>query len=771
MTDKIGFSAANADDALQAKRGDPAVPRTMEAASLMESGSQRNSLFGLVDLLGYDMLAGGLFFSGWVTHPALPDEEPHDVTIHYRDGSSVNGRSRILFFPRNDVAADATGFLLFVIAPPGGDFFQLSLELGGLPRQIKLAQSIKPLTLSSLAQRLRVIVSLAKDGPLKREMERLLDGAPGPTVSGFIEAYGYSDLAAGWFIAGWISQPWAAGEPPADLLLSFEAGDVRGPTLATLFPRAELPEGAQGFVFFVGSQSGMLGRLSSMSWRAGVARHHNGRRERRRVRATIAMLDKAPQLTGAELTSRIRPCLALARRGATTDQLSNLLGRLPYNGEDTLDTLSPNVMLHLDLALGCGAEDVALSGWMLARTGAVQQIRLCSGQRRTRLDLDGAVRAERPDVLNNFAEHGFDDPLCGFLTYLPQALEPDARPYIEIETRTGKIAYRNVELSGLGGMAAIRKLLGLVDLRSMEIQLAFDHVLGPAVAALNTARLARPPAIQTIDYGKAPAHPIFSVIVPLHGRLDFAEYQMALFSAWPPNANVEFIYVLDDPPKRREAKLLFASIYERFQIPFRAILLDRNLGFAPANNIALQVARGDYIAFMNSDVFPKTPDWLERLSARLEDHTLGAVAPLLLYEDGSVQHRGMYYEKHPDYGDWYLCQHYDKGMRPSIPPGLSRPLAITGACIVMRRDLALQLGGFDEVYAIGDFEDSDLCFKLGKMGLGVAVDADVQLYHLERKSQAGSGDVWRANLTAYNAWQHQRRWAGTIATREAAPHG
>jgi hypothetical protein len=45
-------------------------------------------------------------------------------------------------------------------------------------------------------------------------------------------------------------------------------------------------------------------------------------------------------------------------------------------------------------------------------------------------------------------------------------------------------------------------------------------------------------------------------------------------------------------------------------------------------------------------------------------------------------------------------------------------------------------------------------------GLGCAVERDVHLYHLERKSQASPGIGWRFNLTLYNAWVHERRWFG-----------
>ena len=105
---------------------------------------------------------------------------------------------------------------------------------------------------------------------------------------------------------------------------------------------------------------------------------------------------------------------------------------------------------------------------------------------------------------------------------------------------------------------------------------------------------------------------------------------------------------------------------------------------------------------------------------------------------------------------------------PEDTSGLRRAVAITAACMVLRTAQARSLGGFDEAYAIGDFEDSDLCLKLRQLGLGCAVDMDTALYHLERQSQAGSAQVWRMNLTLFNAWVHERRWGNLIAAPEAA---
>ena len=116
------------------------------------------------------------------------------------------------------------------------------------------------------------------------------------------------------------------------------------------------------------------------------------------------------------------------------------------------------------------------------------------------------------------------------------------------------------------------------------------------------------------------------------------------------------------------------------------------------------------------------------------------------------------YRPLPEYGDWHFVDHPNKGRRPEAGKGVLIAPVITAACLVMKRDIANDLKGFDESFIIGDFEDADLCQRLSQKGLQCAVDTDVVLHHLERQSQNRLSGHWRMNLTLYNAWLHQRRW-------------
>ena len=188
-------------------------------------------------------------------------------------------------------------------------------------------------------------------------------------------------------------------------------------------------------------------------------------------------------------------------------------------------------------------------------------------------------------------------------------MSPGLPLYIEVETERREVGFRNVPAAKLDGMSAIKRILDCFSPRFDEVQPAFDTV-GPAIELLNKARLSQKPAVTEKVYGAVPSSPRASVIVPLYGRVDFVEYQLAFFSAQPSSADTEYIYVLDDPSKKREAEYLFASAHERFGVPFRALFLDRNVGFGPANNIGFAHARGEYSAFSIPMSFPEHPTGL-----------------------------------------------------------------------------------------------------------------------------------------------------------------
>ncbi len=578
----------------------------------------------------------------------------------------------------------------------------------------------------------------------------------------YIDFYGYHPAADGWLFCGWI--PLAALRAAQQMdchgtaRVSFEDGELTGNIVLAGFERDDLANRGIGVVLFLASSGRPLGRLVTIDLRVGPTPHR------------LLAVDSAPQLRDAELASRLRPILTGAIRDKGRIELLALLSRRGYSGEDTLDRLTDFVQLDVEEAVLCPPDGLVLIGWHLAAPGTVASIRVRCGVNTAELRPPDGIVVERSDIIATTGEaRGVTDPFCGFVAYVPNIVAGDEPVYIQVETQRREIGFKNVPAARLRGMPAMRRILDAFDLQYDEVVPALRGVVAPAIGRLNHARMQDRPTVTELAFGPPVAAPHISIIVPLYGRIDFMEYQIGLLAAQGGTAGAELIYVLDDPPKRRELHVLAESLHLRFDLPFRLLVLSDNMGFAPATNIGLAHAGGTFVCFLNSDVFPGTPDWIARLVARLEaDQELGAVGPLLLFENGSVQHEGMAMEPIPALGGLLFPRHARKGWRPRAVSGLVREAFITGACMVMRRALAEELGGFDEAYAVGDFEDTDLCLKIARRGLACAVDHDVRLYHLERKSQDASGGWWRRNLTLYNAWLHQCRWFGEPGTAQGA---
>lgn len=567
-------------------------------------------------------------------------------------------------------------------------------------------------------------------------------------AEGRVTAWSRLDGGRGILLAGWVPETGRASLAAPHAIVHCRAGGGAGSLQACAgAAMAGGREARRGFVALVEDMGGGAELVAIDLW-DGTAALRLG-------------ADGAMALGTTAMRAMAQAMLAEAGADAPDD------GRLVaiLAGPEMPDPIDPaklaaRLRCTIEEAFLIAPDGLALYGWLADPTDSVRAIRLRSGNRVTPLAAGHWLPIRRRDVLESIGSGlGLDDPALGFLAFFPDGLQSGAATMLEIETRAGEVARLPVPAPGYAPLAAIRSILSAVDLpHGAAVAPLFDQVLGPVVLGLNRQRLRKPAAATVLDFGARYANPARSVIVPLYGRLDFMTYQLVQFSETV-SQGTEIIYVLDDPRQRWEAEPLAHSLFARLGLPFRLLCVDRNLGFGPAVNLGVRHAAGRQLCIVNSDVFPHAPGWLDGLAAHLErDPALGIVSPLLLFEDGTVQHGGCSLTALPQFGGWRFPLHPDKGRPPAA--GMTGRMdceAVSGACIMMPRVVWQDVDGFDEDYAIGDFEDADLCMKLQARGLGCAVAADVTLFHLERQTQ-GRNAKWRHNLTAFNAWHFNRRW-------------
>jgi GT2 family glycosyltransferase len=287
--------------------------------------------------------------------------------------------------------------------------------------------------------------------------------------------------------------------------------------------------------------------------------------------------------------------------------------------------------------------------------------------------------------------------------------------------------------------------------------------IAPAASRLQTHHLAMRQAPEVIQFGERPGNPRASILVPLYRTLDFLRFQLAAFAVDPELRESELIYVLDSPEQQRELEHFLRGLHLLYDLPMTLAVMSENFGYAAANNAGAELARGRELLLLNSDVVPDRAGWLSTLSRALaEDDGVGAVGAKLLFDDDSLQHAGLYFEKDTD-GTWYN-RHYFKGFpRDFAAACVAREVpAVTGACMLLRRELYEHVGGLNENYLIGDYEDSDLCLKLRSGGNAVRYEPAAELYHFERRSIERNTGYTRGVADAHNRWLHHERWQAAI---------
>jgi len=424
--------------------------------------------------------------------------------------------------------------------------------------------------------------------------------------------------------------------------------------------------------------------------------------------------------------------------------------------------------LHFDSVHALAEDAFYVRGWARDDQAPMQRLTVISPEGSRVELLPGIYREPRPDV-----DSFYEDPTrtgaegTGFLGYCetgaPSLLSSGW--VLEMENALGvgrEFPGPQVSRDLLAARAAI-----LSDLhKESDWQTPLmDHVV-PAVSRIQQ-RLEELAKIKDVwDFGEPAGSPENSIVVPLYGRIDFLEHQLAQFVHDPELRESELIYVLDSPELETALKTSAGQLFELYGVPFRVVVLAQNGGYSVANNRGASLAHGRRLLLLNSDVLPAAPGWLGRMAAFYEEQdSVGALGPKLLFEDDTLQHAGIRFQRPPGGGAWEN-EHYFKGLHRDLPAAnLTRRVpAVSGACMMIDRELFEDLGGLRGMYVQGDYEDTDLCLRLREQGRDTWYLPEVELYHLEGQSYALET---RTAMSRYNVWLHTRLWDEEIAAAMA----
>ncbi len=173
--------------------------------------------------------------------------------------------------------------------------------------------------------------------------------------------------------------------------------------------------------------------------------------------------------------------------------------------------------------------------------------------------------------------------------------------------------------------------------------------------------------------------------------------------------------------------------------------------FSAKINLGAVRSEGEHLLLLNDDIEVTTPNWIERMVMYSERDGIGAVGGRLLWGDARLQHVGVGF-------DDGLPGHTYRGFAGSFHGYANAVLiarnclAVTGACLMTRRDVFEELGGLTTTLPV-NFNDIDYCLKVHASGHRIVYDPDQILCHFESSSRTPVVEAWEVEQLV-DRWQH-----------------
>jgi GT2 family glycosyltransferase/glycosyltransferase involved in cell wall biosynthesis len=265
--------------------------------------------------------------------------------------------------------------------------------------------------------------------------------------------------------------------------------------------------------------------------------------------------------------------------------------------------------------------------------------------------------------------------------------------------------------------------------------------------------------VEQLVYSYRPLHfeptaaPVVSIVIPVFNKFSYTYDCLKSILDTLPRESFEII-IADDCST--DETLLCSLV---FTGAVRVVRNARNQGFVRTCNAGAAAARGQYLLFLNNDTLMRD-GWLDELVETFRQlPNIGIAGSKLLFPDGTLQEAGGIIWRLGDGWNW------GRGRDPSEPGFMYLRDAdwVSGAALMIPRDLFQQLRGFDEHYVPAYYEDTDIAFRVRALGKRVVVQPASQIVHLEGVSAgtdtAGTG---MKRFQIINHTKFYQRWRGTL---------
>ena len=227
-------------------------------------------------------------------------------------------------------------------------------------------------------------------------------------------------------------------------------------------------------------------------------------------------------------------------------------------------------------------------------------------------------------------------------------------------------------------------------------------------------------------------NPLVSILIPNYNHKDLLKGCIESLMNVNTYSNIEIV-IVENNSNEQEIFDYYKELEETYS-NIKVIYYKGDFNYSKINNFGVKYTHGEYILFLNNDTKVIEPDSIEDMLGVCQREDVGAVGAKLLYEDDTVQHCGVVVGYH-GYATaaFSLIDRNDFGYmgRPRVSWDVS---AVTAACLMTKREIFDEVGGFDEDFKVA-CNDVDLCLKIRSLNKWIVEDVFSVWYHYESKSR------------------------------------
>ncbi|WP_333651867.1 glycosyltransferase family 2 protein [Lacrimispora sp.] len=274
-----------------------------------------------------------------------------------------------------------------------------------------------------------------------------------------------------------------------------------------------------------------------------------------------------------------------------------------------------------------------------------------------------------------------------------------------------------------------------------------------------------------VDYGiyhstfEIIGEPLISVIIPNKDHSADLDLCMRTLIEKSTYRNLEFI-VVENNSTAPETYDYYEKIQKEFD-SVRVVKWDREFNYSAINNFGVSFAKGEYLLFLNNDTEIINPESIHELLGFCQREDVGIVGARLLYSDDTIQHAGVVVGFGGIAGHTFIGLHKAESSYFNQAMCARNYSAVTAACMMSKRSLFDQVGGFTEELQVA-FNDIDYCMKIRSINKLVVYAPYALFYHYESKSRGLEDTPEKVERFNREIKKFSERWPDIL--REGDPY-